>query len=63
MPTKEITMAKNGKSGDGHRNGAVRDRSQFVNPKTGLHVKRDANTGRIMDNKTSGGKFKGVREE
>lgn len=56
-------MAKNGKTGDGHRNGAVRDRSQFQNPKTGLFVKRDTNTGRIMDNKTSGGKFKGVRGE
>lgn len=56
-------MAKNGKSGDGHRNGAVKDRSQFQNPKTGLYVKRDDTTGRIMDNKTSGGKFKGVRKE
>lgn len=56
-------MAKNGKTGDGHRNGAVKNRSQFLNPKTGLFVKRDAATGRIMDNKTSGGKFKGVRGE
>ena len=56
-------MAKNGKTGDGHRNGAVRERSQVQNPKTGLYVKRDTNTGKFMDNKTSGGKFKGVREE
>jgi hypothetical protein len=56
-------MAKNGKAGDGHRNGAVRERSQVQNPKTGLYVKRDANTGKFMDNKTTGGKFKGVREE
>jgi hypothetical protein len=45
------------------RKGAVRKRSQFANPRTGLAVKRDAETGRIMDNKTSGGKFKGVRKE
>lgn len=56
-------MAKNGKTGDGHRNGQVDNRSQFQNPKTGLFVKRDTETGRIMDNKTSGGKFKGVRKE
>lgn len=56
-------MAKNGKIGDGHRNGAVRERSQVYNPKTGLYVKRDTNTGKFMDNKTTGGKFKGVREE
>lgn len=56
-------MATNGKSGDGHRHGAVRGRSQFENPKTGLMQKRDAVTGRIMDVKTSGGKFKGVRKE
>lgn len=56
-------MAKNGKPGDNHRNGQVDKRSQFQNPKTGLFVKRDTETGRIMDNKTSGGKFKGVRKE
>lgn len=56
-------MAKNGKTGDGHRNGAVKNRTQFQNPKTGLYSKRDSDTGRIMDNKTSGGKFKGVRKE
>jgi hypothetical protein len=56
-------MAKNGVPGDGHRNGAVRDRSQFENPKTGLMQKRDSDTGRIMDVKTTGGKFKGVRTE
>lgn len=56
-------MAKNGVPGDGHRNGAVRNRSQFDNPKTGLMQKRDSDTGRIMDVKTNGGKFKGVRTE
>ena len=48
-------MAKNGKVGDGHRNGAVKNRTQFENPKTGLMQKRNV--------KTSGGKFKGVRKE
>ena len=28
-------MARNGKVGDGHRNGAVRGRTQTFNPKTG----------------------------
>ncbi|MBK9962481.1 MAG: hypothetical protein IPP06_14455 [Saprospiraceae bacterium] len=56
-------MAKNGKSGDGHRNGSVKDRTQVENPKTGLYVKRDTETGQFIDVKTTGGKFKGVREE
>jgi hypothetical protein len=56
-------MAKNGKVGDGHRNGAVDNRSQVLNPKTQLFVKRDTETGRFMDVKTSGGKFKGVTTE
>lgn len=56
-------MAKNGKVGDGHRNGAVKGRTQFLNPKTGLMQKRNPENGQIMDVKTSGGKFKGVRRE
>ncbi len=56
-------MAKNGKVGDGHRNGAVRKRSQVKNPKTKQWVKRDAKTGRFMDVKQDGGPFKGVRKE
>jgi hypothetical protein len=56
-------MATNKPSGDGHRNGAVKERSQVLNPKTEQYVKRDTDTGRFMDVKTSGGKFKGVREE
>lgn len=55
-------MAKNGAPGGG-RHGAVRDRSQTYNPKTDLHVKRDADTGRFIDVKTTGGKFKGVTTE
>lgn len=55
-------MAKNGKPGKG-REGAVDHRSQTYNPKTGLWIKRDTETGIFIDNKTSGGKFKGVRIE
>lgn len=56
-------MAKNNPTGDNARKGAVKDRSQVQNPKTGLYVKRDTQTGRFMDVKTTGGKFKGVRKE
>lgn len=56
-------MAKNGISGDGHRNGAVKERSQTYNPRTEQWVKRDANTGRFMDSKQDGTTFKGVRKE
>jgi hypothetical protein len=57
-------MAKNGKSGDGHRNGAVRDRSQVYNPKTDDWTKRDTDSGRFIDRKTSDNDpFKGVRKE
>lgn len=56
-------MAKNPPTGDNARKGAVKGRSQVLNPKTNLFVKRDAKTGRFMDVKTTGGKFKGVRKE
>lgn len=56
-------MAKNGAVGDGHRNGAVKDRSQTYNSKTEQWVKRDANTGRFMDVKQDGTPFKGVTKE
>lgn len=57
-------MAKNPPTGDGHRKGAVRDRSQVYNPKTNDWTKRDTDTGRFIDRKTSGKKpFKGVRKE
>jgi len=56
-------MATNPPKGDGHRNGAVRDRSQIQTP-SGHWVKRDVDTGRFMDVKTSDKKpFKGVRKE
>lgn len=55
-------MATNQNKHDGHREGAVRDRSQFQTP-NGDWAKRDANTGRIVDVKKSGDPFKGVRKE
>jgi hypothetical protein len=55
-------MAKNGSPGNG-RIGAVTARSQFKGP-NGNYIKRDATTGRFMDQKTSNGSpFKGVRKE
>lgn len=56
-------MATNKPTGDGHRNGAVRQRSQTQTP-SGHWVKRDADTGRFMDVKTSDKTpFKGVTKE
>jgi len=56
-------MATNPPIGDGHRKGAVRKRSQTKTP-SGHYVKRDADTGRFMDVKTSSKTpFKGVRKE
>ena len=59
----ETTMATNPPSGDGHRNGMVRDRSQVHNPRTDTWTKRDTGTGRFMDGKKDGTPFKGVRKE
>lgn len=55
-------MATNPPRGDGHRNGAVRDRSQLKTP-NGNFTKRDTGTGRFMDQKQGGTPFKGVRRE
>lgn len=55
-------MAKNGSPGNG-RIGAVKGRTQFQGP-NGNWIKRDASTGRIMDQKTSSSTpFKGVTKE
>lgn len=56
-------MATNPPKGDGHRNGAVKGRSQTCNTKTGIWTKRDTSTGRFMDGKKGGTPFKGVRKE
>jgi hypothetical protein len=55
-------MATNPPSGDGHRRGAVRHRSQIQAP-NGNWVKRNADNGQFMDQKTGGKPFKGVRRE
>lgn len=56
-------MTKNGQPGDGHRNGAVRERSQTQTP-SGHYVKRNSNNGQFMDVKTTDKTpFKGVRKE
>ena len=56
-------MATNGKTGDGHRNGAVKGRTQVHNSKTDQWVKRDTETGKFMDVKKDGTPFKGVTKE
>jgi len=56
-------MASNGKSGDNHRIGAIKQRSQTFNPQTEQWVKRDTQTGKFMDVKLDGEPFKGVRKE
>ena len=61
--TRHLWQPFKEQTGDGHRIGAVRERSQTQTP-SGHWVKRDANTGRFMDVKTSDKTpFKGVRKE
>ena len=55
-------MATNGAKGGGWQ-GAVRERSQTLNPVTDQWVKRDTETGRFIDVKQDGTPFKGVRKE
>jgi hypothetical protein len=57
-----IKTAKN--TGENYRHGAVDDRSQVYNPQNDSWTKRDSETGRFMDQKTSSNDpFKGVRKE
>jgi hypothetical protein len=56
-------VATNRPYGDGHRIGSVRGRTQVYNDKTGRWTKRDADTGRFMDQKANGDPFKGIRKE
>jgi hypothetical protein len=51
-------MAKN--TGEGFRKGAVKNRSQTTNPKTGMHVKRGKDGRFIAASKKP---FKGVKRE
>jgi hypothetical protein len=66
MPAIQVEngiMATNPPSGDGKQNGAVKGRSQTQTP-SGHYVKRDTETGRFIDVKTSSKTpFKGVRKE
>lgn len=55
-------MAVNKPSGDGHRIGAVCDRSQVLNPQNGHWTKRGPD-GKFMDQKSDNRPFKGVRKE
>lgn len=54
-------MAKN--TGQNYRQGAVTGRSQVKNPVTNQYVERDTSTGRFINVKEDGTKFKGVRKE
>ena len=54
-------MAKN--TGQDHRRGSVDNRTQSKNPANGNWTKRDAATGRFMDQKGDGRPFKGVARE
>ena len=51
-------MGKN--TGDGHRNGQMKDRKQFFNAKTGQYYKLNTETGKIMSAKDT--PYKGVRQ-
>jgi len=46
-----------------HRDGAVKNRVQVLNPATGKWVKLDTKTGRIMDQKKTPGPYKGIRKK
>jgi hypothetical protein len=56
-------MAKNPPKGDNRRVGAVKERSQTLNPKNDRWTKRDTNTGKFMDQKADKKPFKGVTKE
>ena len=56
-------MATNKPAGDGHRNGAVRKRSQLKDGLFGKQTKRDLTTGQFLDQKNDREKFKGARRE
>ena len=50
-----------GNTNQGHRKGAVKDRSQTYNPKTEQFIKRDTTTGKFIS--ASDNKYKGVKTE
>ena len=61
-PVGRSDMSTNRNRHDGHREGAVRGRSQFQTP-SGQWAKRDRATGQIMDVKADPAPFKGVTRE
>jgi hypothetical protein len=56
-------MATNKPTGDNHRIGAVKNRSQVFNEKIDRFIKRDSDTGKFMNVKSDKKPFKGVRKE
>jgi hypothetical protein len=58
-------MATNAPTGDGHRKGAVRKRTQLKTKIMGEEhsTKRSKETGEFLAQKKDDGKFKGVRKE
>jgi hypothetical protein len=57
-------MATNPPKGDGHRNGAVKNRLQVYNPKNNRWTKIDTKTGLFIDQYSAKNKtFKGVRKD
>lgn len=50
-----------GNTGKGHRNGAVKGKSQTYNGKTNSFVKRDTKTGQFVSSKST--PYKGVTKE
>ena len=58
-------MATNAAAGDGHRNGAVRERTQVKIKVMGetKFAKRSKSSGQFLAQKKDGTKFKGVRRE
>src|SRR4051812_15125254 len=61
---QEAIMATNPPTGDGHRTGAVKKRSQLKTEIMGeaRYTKRDDETGEFLAQKKDAGKFKGVRK-
>ncbi|MFY9223253.1 MAG: hypothetical protein WAQ98_11310 [Blastocatellia bacterium] len=54
-------MAKN--TGNDHRVGAVKNRTQVYNPSNETWTKRNPDTGKFIDQKSGNDPFKGVTKE
>lgn len=52
-------MGKN--TGNGHRNGAVKNRTQVYNPSNNLFIKRNTTTGQFISAKST--PYKGIKQE